>query len=146
VDVAGVAEPSTSSRNKKLYIPGLNDYPELRDEFFQTLVDEPNFRIFVLYFDRPEVMKWMPKREERRYGRMLQTLVSTVDLVPPKVQFFGITIDSQNAAKPTQEDGKLSAWNNDFVIKRYCSCYGLRGGHLIKSSRDSTRPQPRRAV
>lgn len=101
-----------TQRNKEhACVPGLNNRSELRNDFFQKLVDEANFKIFVLYIDRQElIQEWMPQDEHRKYGRVLQNLISFVELVPPRARFFGITIDSQNTARPTQEGGKLYTW------------------------------------
>jgi hypothetical protein len=115
------------TRGRTTYIPGLNDYPHLRNNFFRRLVNIANFRIYVLYFDRPELMEWMPKREERKYGRMLQNLMTDVELVPPNTHLFSVTIDSQNVAKPTQEGSKLYTWR-----KR-------RGGQRKQRIRDKAR-------
>lgn len=99
------------SRGKtKPYVPGLNNYPELRDRLFRDLVKVAPFRIYVLYFDRPELMKWMPKLEIRKYGRLLQNLIADVEVLPPHARLFSITIDSQNTTKATHEDGKLYTW------------------------------------
>lgn len=98
------------ARRKRVYVPGLNDYPFLRNEFFQNLIQGAHFRIYVLYFDRTSLMRWMPMHEQRRYGRLLQNLVSDVELLPPNAEFVGVTIDSQSAAKPVQEATKLYTW------------------------------------
>jgi hypothetical protein len=98
------------ARDKTSFVPGLNDQPSLRDDFFRLLTMGARFRAYILYFDRPQAMKWMPKREQRRYGRLLQRLMAAVELVPSSPETLAITIDSQNVAWPALEQRHLLTW------------------------------------
>ena len=42
------------NRGEKDYIPGLNDYHDIRDQFFRQLVKEANFSLHILYIDFDE--------------------------------------------------------------------------------------------
>lgn len=98
------------SRDKKLRVPGLNEYDLIRDEFFRRLVAGANFRLYVLYVDLALSGKWMPTEESKKYSRLLQNIIHVAPIVPPRTKLLTITLDSQNAARPAQQDGQLFTW------------------------------------
>jgi uncharacterized protein DUF3800 len=84
---------------RKPRLPGLNECSELRDTFFESLVSEANFRLYVLYLDRP-LAKWLPRREARKYGLLLQNIIRCAPLAPKRARLLAITLDSQDSTKP----------------------------------------------
>ncbi len=88
-----------NSRSKKPPVQGLNDYPPLRDAFLRALVAEANFRLYILYFDSREAIKWLPKRDPRWYGRLLQNVVRCAPAIPSRAGVFAVTLDSQDGAR-----------------------------------------------
>lgn len=98
-----------SPRNKE-YIPGLNDYRDLRDKFFLELVNQANFSLHILYIDVNEFNQPLKKSEYKKYGFFLQNLISTIRIIPNNTKLLSVIIDSQNAAKLVQEGIKLYKW------------------------------------
>jgi hypothetical protein len=117
IELKGASRNERGSRGADI-MRGLNDFQHLRDKFFGRLINDSHCRIYVLYFDRPDLMKWMPILEERRYGRLLQNLTMDVTLVPQRPSLLGITVDSQNAARPVYENGKVYTWSKRRAAQR----------------------------
>ncbi len=105
------------AKHRQPFIPGLNEYVDIRNDFFRRLCATARFTIYVLYCDRQEIERWSRLWRRRRsvieelhYGRRLQNLIAHVRILPPYARLIGVTIDSQNSAYPAQEGRKLYTW------------------------------------
>jgi hypothetical protein len=108
-----------------MFVPGLNDRADLRDKFFQELVEDTQFHLNVLYCETNRIGT-LPKRHDQKYGRLLQNLLAWVP-VRRDQNLLAVTLDSQNTARPVFENGKLYTWR-----KR-------RGGQQKQRARDKER-------
>jgi len=97
-------------KDKKHYVPGLNDYPELRNRFLERIVQTANFSVHVLYLDLSRFKQPVATIEHERYGTFLQNLLWNIRVIPTEAKLIAITIDSSGTAQPVQEGEQSYTW------------------------------------
>jgi hypothetical protein len=97
------------SRNKKTFIPGLNEYPAIRDRFYNRLMQEANFTIHICYMDRKQ-NEYFNNKMNKRYGQLLQVLFKSINLPSRNIRHVTVIIDSMAKTKSIQENSITYTW------------------------------------